>query len=61
MSDIEIRLECLRLANAGYSEFPEDAVKRARAYYDFLMGKSDQTPRQIIDAALDKAGITDRA
>ncbi|MCB4862977.1 hypothetical protein K7W03_25680 [Sphingobium sp. PNB] len=58
MSDIEIRLECLRLANAGFGERPEDIVARARAYHVFLTGKSDQTPRQIIDAALDKAGVS---
>lgn len=57
MSDVEIRLECLRLANAGFGERPEDIVVRSRAYYDFLTGKSDQTPRQIIDAALEAANV----
>ncbi|MCB4863199.1 hypothetical protein K7W03_26865 [Sphingobium sp. PNB] len=58
MSDIEIRLECLRLANAGFGELPSDIVSRARAYHDFLTGKSDQTPRQIIDAALEAANVS---
>jgi hypothetical protein len=49
---IDYRLECLRLAHQP--ELPaSEVVARANAYHDFLLGKSDQTPRQVIDAALD--------
>lgn len=50
----DLRLECLRLASSGFNEFPGDTVKRAQAYFDFVTGKSDQSPRQVIEAALDK-------
>lgn len=50
--DRDIRLEALRLAvKAG------DAGLR-QSFYEFLTGKSDQTPRQIIDAALEAANVT---
>lgn len=57
MSNEQLRLECLRLAHAGNSEPVEYTVQCAQLYYDFLTGKSDQTQRQIIDAALDVANV----
>lgn len=54
----ELRLQCLHLAVNGYSEHPTETVKRAQAYHDFLTGKSNQTPREVIDAALTKAGVS---
>jgi hypothetical protein len=49
--DEAIRLEALRLAvQAGDPHFRHQ-------FYDFLTGASDQTPRQIIDAALDAVNV----
>lgn len=47
-----LRLEALRLAvAAGKPELRQQ-------FLDFLTGKSDQTPRQIIDAALEAANVS---
>lgn len=50
LSDDEfLRLEALRLAvQAGFPDFRQ-------SFYEFLTGKSDQTPLEMIDAALGKA------
>ena len=51
MNDREIRLEALRLAvQAGNADLRQP-------FYEFLVGKSDQTPRQIINAALEAANV----
>lgn len=49
--DQEMRLECLRLA--VQMQLPD----MAREFYAFVTGASDQTPREQIDAALDKANV----
>lgn len=51
----EIRLECLKLA-ARDRVCGAEAVANADRYYVFLTTEK-QTPRQTIDAALDKAGV----
>lgn len=56
MSEYEhdLRLECLKLAaGSGHSGV---TVHVAQAFYDFVTGVN-QTPRQIIDAALDQANV----
>ena len=52
LRDQEMRIEALRLAVAAGQ--PDLHI----AFYEFLTGKSDQTPRQIIDAALEAANVT---
>lgn len=52
-----LALECLRLATNGFSEFPEATVERAKLYYEFVTGDPEQSARQTINAALDKAGV----
>ena len=50
--ETEIRFRCLELAvRAGAPDLREQ-------FLAFVTGKADQTPRQIIDAALDKAGVS---
>lgn len=52
LRDQEMRIEALRLAvAAGHPDL-------CQRFYEFLTGKSDQTPRQIIDAALEAANVT---
>ncbi|WP_176482815.1 hypothetical protein [Sphingobium sp. D43FB] len=47
-----LRLEALRLAvQAGQPPLRQH-------FYEFLTGKSDRTPRQIIDAALEAANVS---
>lgn len=47
----EIRFRCLELA-VGYG-----APDLCEQFLAFVTGKSDQTPRQAIDAALDAANV----
>lgn len=43
MTDAELRIECLRLANGhGYSTSPTDTVERAGSYYKFAT--ASETP-----------------
>lgn len=49
----EIALQCLMLANHPDVD-DERVVVRARAFFDFVTGG---TPREQIDAALDRAGV----
>lgn len=51
--ETEVALRCLELAN---SEMLANAqvVERAEAFYAFATG---QTPRETINAALDRAGV----
>lgn len=50
----QMALECLRFANNdGLSS--EDVVARATAYLGFVLG--EQSPRDQVIAAMDKAGV----
>lgn len=55
MNPEEIRVECLRLANSN--PHVVDVVAEAQRYLDFVSGKPVQTPREIIDAALEASGV----
>ena len=52
----DLRAELLHLAHDPTLP-PRAVVERAEAYFDFVTGKSAQTPRQVIDAALDAADV----
>lgn len=52
--DQEMRFRCLRLAVERQTGAP---IADAHKFHDFVTGKSDQTPRQMIDAALDQADV----
>lgn len=56
MQDIEIRLRCAEIATTATS-MGGNSAQTAREIYAFVTGKSDQTPREVVDAALDKAGV----
>jgi hypothetical protein len=53
----EMRFRCLQLAH-GHEWAPMDVVSRAKDYYAFVTGQPAQTPRQMINAALDKANVS---
>lgn len=56
----QLRIEALRLAlaqQASFQAYETDVVKTAAEFYAFLLGQSDKTPREAIDAALAEAGI----
>jgi hypothetical protein len=60
--DREMRIRCLEIATGSQISVSPDfdaagVVYRARAYYDFVTGTSDLTPRQKIDAALDQSNV----
>lgn len=57
MDDTVLRLECLRLASGFVAQYGGDAIITASSFYAFATGKTDQTPREIISAALDQAGV----
>lgn len=57
MTDEEVRLECLRLA-LGADSHQHDAVARARAYADFVLGTKDG---EIVQAAEDLAAKVNQA
>jgi hypothetical protein len=53
-AEIETRLRCIELAlREGHGARP--LIDRARDIYDFVSG--DMSPRDAIDAALDRAGV----
>lgn len=52
----ELRLEALRLACGRVGD--EAAVEVAQRFHNFLTGKSDQSPREVIVEALERAGVT---
>lgn len=56
MEERDIRLACLKLAHEA-SHSPDEVVRRADAYAAFVLGQPVQTPRQIIDAALEAANV----
>lgn len=52
----ELRLEALRLACGQVSD--EAAVEVAQRFHNFLTGATDQSPREVIAEALERAGVT---
>lgn len=52
----ELRLEALKLACSGGAD--GKTVEFAQRFYDFLTGKTEQSPRQVIVEALERAGVT---
>lgn len=53
----DLRQRALELALGSYDDAPTDAVlERAEAFYNFLTQLSS-SPRETINAALDKAGV----
>lgn len=49
-----LRMGCLELAVKA----PGDPLETARQFYAFVTGEDAKTPRQIIDAALEAAGVS---
>lgn len=51
----ELRLECVRLA-INDPRCP-DVIPEAGRLFDFITGQAAKTPRQLIDEALEQAGV----
>jgi hypothetical protein len=49
MSDSELRIECLRLAQRGHVEPPEKTVERAEAFYRFARNEGPVTEQEASD------------
>lgn len=55
MTPEEIRIECLKLALGN--PHATDAVAEAQRYWNFVTGLPAKTPRELIDEALEAAGV----
>ncbi len=53
----DVRLQCLELAVQACATSGQDCVPVARAFFDFVSGDADLTPRDRILRALEDAGV----
>jgi hypothetical protein len=57
MNHNDMRLCALELAIGRAEIIDESFVPVARAFYEFIAGIDEPAPRDVINAALDKAGV----
>lgn len=53
----QARFDCLQLAAQTIGGNPEGVLRYAERWHDFVTGKKPKTPREQVNAALDRAGV----